>query len=125
MIVARRVVDRCSIQNENMYAHERIDLTIRMALRYATDPEKTARRAKQLCMVCYYRESVMAGQAACKAQCGICDEVMLFSNTNTDALCCQCAKNHELCKHCGADIELKDRRNRKVIITAPTVKEND
>lgn len=36
--------------------------------------------------------------------------------TNVDVLCVDCARRAQLCKHCGADIDLKNRRKR----TLPT-----
>jgi hypothetical protein len=43
--------------------------------------------------------------------CAICNKDVLYGSTCTDVLCDKCAKLHDLCKHCGADREL--RRNRR------------
>ena len=43
--------------------------------------------------------------------CAICHKDVLYGSTCTDVLCDECAKLHDLCKHCGADREL--RRNRR------------
>lgn len=70
---------------------------------------KSAERKDALeCRMCFY-DSKIGGAAMTNSNCVICDVDMTFGNTNVDALCTKCAKDHRLCKHCGADVELKNR----------------
>jgi hypothetical protein len=75
-----------------------------------TDTEKQERLKQQECVVCYYSQKV-GGSAMTNSSCKNCEKEMLFASTYTDELCIECAIGESLCKHCGADIELKIRRN--------------
>jgi len=72
------------------------------------DTNKEKRLKEQECKVCY-TSSKIGGAALCSSQCGICQKTLHYSNTCIDILCKDCAKEHNLCKHCGGDIELKNR----------------
>lgn len=75
------------------------------------DPRKAERLAAQQCVVCFYPQSGRIGGARhTSAQCGICQTVIHSGNTNIDVVCWGCAQSHELCRHCGADIRLRTRR---------------
>lgn len=76
---------------------------------YQTDPEKEQRLKEQLCIFCYYT-SEMVCNAFTKAECSMCQQQRMFSNSSVDVLCDKCAKSFKLCVHCGADIEYKNRR---------------
>jgi hypothetical protein len=67
---------------------------------------------EQLCPICFYLPVRIAGQAMTERPCGICGRFVMYGNTATDVLCPECAQRHELCKRCGADIDL--RHNRKL-----------
>ena len=73
------------------------------------DPEYKVRREKQECVVCYYLPRI-GGAMITTAECPLCGVKIHSGSTNIDLLCANCAKVHRLCKHCGADIELKQRR---------------
>lgn len=89
------------------YAEE----SLKLAVKLTQDPDKIARLAKSECMVCYYAKSARIGGASMTTKpCGLCDRIMDFCNTNTDKVCVHCARVHDLCKHCGADIKLRVRR---------------
>lgn len=45
-------------------------------------------------------------------QCGLCDQRQWFGNTCVDVICENCARTHNLCRHCGGDIEMKERRRK-------------
>lgn len=96
-------------------ANNRIKSTLKLAERLQTDPEKSKRLEDQLCLSCYYYNAI-AGQAFTNRECGLCGEDQLYGNTNTDALCKTCAKEHQLCKHCGGDLELRDKRRKFPVI---------
>ena len=76
--------------------------------KFFTDLEKIKRIAEQECVLCYYNSKI-GGAAMTNSDCGLCEKAMMFGSTNVDKLCADCAKNHDLCKHCGADINLKKR----------------
>ena len=74
------------------------------------DVNKKERIEKQECIYCFYLDSRVGGSCMTTSYCGICNKTLHSGNTNTDALCIDCAKKHKLCKHCGGDINLKSRR---------------
>lgn len=72
------------------------------------DPDNDERIKEQLCICCYY-QSTIAGQAFTDSKCVNCNKEMTFSTTSVDKLCEDCAKANNVCKHCCADINYKDR----------------
>lgn len=85
--------------------------SIEGALGYLADKSKKERREKGECKFCFYMRTQRIGGAAMTSQpCGICGEYQMYGSTNTDKICLKCAKKHELCKYCGADLELRPRR---------------
>ena len=76
--------------------------------RFLADADKTQRLSEQECIVCFYNTKI-GGAAMTDSPCGLCEVTMHFGSTNVDRLCTNCSINHRLCKHCGADIELKGR----------------
>lgn len=75
------------------------------------DTDRKARLEKQRCKVCYYIDTdILACQAFTHYHCTACELELIHANSNINALCLDCAKKHKLCIHCGADIELGDRR---------------
>lgn len=78
-----------------------------------SDPHRKERLAVQECMMCY-KSSRIGGVTFTFRQCAHCEEILNSGNTNVDVLCQGCAKKAQLCKHCGADIDLKNRRKREM-----------
>jgi len=76
--------------------------------KFFDDPDKLKRLEEQECVICYYN-SKFGGAAMTDSNCGLCETKMNFGSTNVDKLCTDCSKMHELCKHCGADINYKKR----------------
>ena len=63
------------------------------------------------CKYCtFIRPERIGGAAITEGTCGLCERPMTFGNTCTDRLCPECAHDNGLCRHCGGDLELKDRR---------------
>lgn len=84
---------------------------ITRALEAATDPHKTERLTACQCIRCYYIYPDRIGGAAMTVQpCGVCGKDVMYGSTATDVLCLPCAKEHELCKHCGGDVHMRPRR---------------
>ena len=102
---------RDDVENATYYAKQRIDAVSRFALSCLRDDQKKERHEKCLCPVCYYESSRWGGAAITDTTCSVCQKEMNFSNTNTDKLCEDCAKKHDLCRHCGAGIDLKVSRS--------------
>jgi hypothetical protein len=109
-------IDSASVQRATAMTRSMIETMIRDVERAQIDPEKDQRKAKGTCIVCYYIRSGLAGQAITSQPCGICHKDQMYGSTNTDALCLECATEHQLCKHCGADIKLRPLR----VIKLPT-----
>ena len=65
------------------------------------------RKKEQECRACFYTRkwSRIGGMAITIKPCMCCGELMQFPSTCTDALCPDCAAEHDLCKHCGGDSE--------------------
>ena len=107
----KKNIDRVSIERSNENAKEVIDNITQRAENLKNDPDCEQRLKEHLCKACFYvRKGGMAGTAFTDRPCGICDKVMTFSSTATDAICPSCAEDNGLCKKCGADMELKNRR---------------
>lgn len=97
-------------------ATENAQKAIQDAIEYAnaltTDPDAAHRKSECLCQVCYYRSkrySRVAGAACTSRACMCCHAVMHFPSTATDVLCGTCARETDLCRRCGADMNLQDR----------------
>ena len=113
MKARRKKLDNATIEFATCLAKDRISKTIELANNYKIDPCKKERQDNQLCPVCFYNESRIGGAAVTQVQCAQCEEELSFPNTNVDSLCQNCAKEYNLCKHCGGDIDAKKRREQR------------
>jgi hypothetical protein len=76
------------------------------------DPDKEKRLEKYECVYCFYVNSSRIGGATISFRpCVSCGKEVYSSNTCIDLFCKDCAKELELCAHCGADIRLRVRRD--------------
>lgn len=91
------------------FSKKRVEGALKLAKKLEEDPDQSTRHAQQLCKACYYFPA-MAGQAFTTQPCACCHVDQTYSNTNTDALCMDCAKQHHLCKHCSGDIKMDTGR---------------
>jgi hypothetical protein len=96
------------------FANRRIRDTLKRAQQIKQDSDREARIARQLCKACHYFPAI-AGQAFTDQPCACCDAMQTYSSTHTDALCMECAKAHELCKHCSGDIDMRSDRQFGII----------
>ena len=71
--------------------------------RYEKDLEKDERIAKMLCKACFYKSDAIGGDAVTQSPCAICGKIVTYPSTYTDALCEKCAKEKNICKHCGKE----------------------
>lgn len=100
-----------SVHHATDLAKHYAETTVTYALEYLADPEKQKREEVPECRSCFYLKRQRVGGAAMTWKpCGVCGVEMSFGSTNTDDVCRDCAKKHELCKHCGADLHLRVRR---------------
>lgn len=75
-----------------------------------SDPEKRKRLEKSLCLSCFYINFASFGGAAITERpCGICEDNMSFPTTVVDKVCNPCASKNDLCKRCGADLNLEEK----------------
>lgn len=102
-------IDSISILHANDRAKDMIRHVRKLYEKYTNDPYKQERIEASECIVCFKSDRI-GGAAMTNIPCGLCVKVMGFSSTNVDYICIDCARKNNLCKHCGADMELKDRR---------------
>lgn len=106
-----RKIDDGSVRRATIIASGMKQDTLESAALLQSDRDQVKRLAEQLCETCYYlRKGGIAGAAITTQPCGICHIDQIYSSTATHALCQPCALKHELCKQCGADIELRHAR---------------
>lgn len=85
---------------------------VRMAERFNSDSDKQARKSRHQCKTCWYILGKVGGAAMTVRPCACCAEEQTYGSTCTDVLCLKCAKEHELCAHCGGDIDMRERRKK-------------
>ena len=90
-------------------ARRRVDNAIKLARDLENDSDKDGRLLRQRCKACHYFTGI-AGQAFTTQPCACCGKPQTYSSRSTDVLCMECAKEHDLCKHCGGDIEMRTQR---------------
>jgi hypothetical protein len=110
----KSTVDKASIYRATDTAKSRIN-DLRKKLEDADkDVDKKERLDKSLCKHCHYiYNSRMGGAMMTNRECGICKEPQNYSSTATDPLCTPCAKDNDLCKRCGGDINIKHIRKER------------
>jgi hypothetical protein len=88
----------------------KVEASLERARRLAGDEDRTKRLAEVLCSFCFYRGPTVHGAAMTTTHCRLCEKEMLFGSTGVDDFCHDCARKYRMCRQCGADLELKDRR---------------
>ena len=105
-------IDSASIESATYFSKEHASSILERAKKIQEDVGREERLAKQNCVICFTGGKV--GGAMCTTSlCGICSKEMHFSSTCTDKLCLGCARDNLLCRHCGGDIDMKKRRNKR------------
>ena len=105
MRIESRPLDLCEVLYRSTTAREMVDL----CRRQGNDEDKAARILAQECQGCFYLRKA-GGAMMTSRQCGLCDTEVHSCNTCIDRLCTDCARKNRLCKHCGGDIDMKQRR---------------
>jgi ribosomal protein S27E len=109
----KKKCDNATIEWATYMSKNRMASTIDRAEKFKQDPEVEKRHEEQECQVCFYEKGRVGGAAMTEIECALCNKTTVFPSTNTDILCPECAKEHNLCKHCGGDIDSKKRRKQR------------
>ena len=74
------------------------------------DSKAKVRRQQHECRTCFYIDS---GGIVCRAfttyVCAGCKQEDKYPSTGVPVLCMACAETYELCRHCCADLECRER----------------
>lgn len=76
------------------------------------DPEKKTRLSAQECQYCFYVDSRIGGCACTDWKCKECGKEQIAGSTCVPMYCADCALKGGMCRHCGAEINLKTRAPR-------------
>jgi hypothetical protein len=90
-------------------AKARVNAWIQKAAEVQDDARRKERIKRHECKACFYIDR-LGGAAMTTRPCMGCGKDEMYGSTNTDVLCMNCARTHELCKHCGGDREIRVRR---------------
>ena len=108
-----------SIRQANAQQKQRLNYWRKQLLLEEEDPQREKRLEESLCTGCFYEKSRIGGAAITFRQCAFCTEMLNSGNTNIDIMCRDCAKAAGLCRHCGCDIDMKNRRQYALPERAP------
>ena len=103
------IMNKGNLISNTEFSKRRLINTLEHAKELKEDPRKKERMQANECKVCFYGSRI-GGASMTNRECMSCGKDELYASTATDVLCMDCAKKHKLCKHCGADIELRVRR---------------
>lgn len=112
MRVPQKIISRSSIEMSNFRNRDIVKHYIKKAEEYKSDKNREERLKACECIVCY-GSSRIGGAAITFSSCSICKADLNSGNTNIDMLCKKCANDNGLCKHCGSDIDLINRRKKR------------
>jgi len=99
------------ISEITLRAKETYSSTLKENLVLITDAYKEDRLKSQGCLVCYYIHGERFGGAAMThSKCSMCNKSLTFGTTCVDEVCSDCAALFGLCKICGGDIDMKQRK---------------
>ena len=107
----KRTISRCSVAHSTGHAVRYAKDYQDMVDNFRGDSSIKERVDAGKCKACFYFFKARVGGTVMTSQeCGLCDDDMMFGSTATDPLCLSCAKENGLCKQCGGDIDMKNRR---------------
>lgn len=116
MNIKPKNLDVCYIFSRTEQAKRHCKDVIESANAIQNDTKKEERLQQAECKACFYLRGRIGGNVMTNVDCSACGKQMHFSNTSVDTVCKDCAKKHNLCKRCGGDIDMKNRRNRVEIL---------
>lgn len=103
--LSKRKFDLCNVLTSTSWAQEYVD----KCKLIVEDPDKVLRLEAQECVVCFYN-SRLGSAVVTDRPCCLCEIMLYCGSSCIDRLCKDCAEKYKLCKHCGADINLRNRR---------------
>lgn len=104
----RKLIDKpgAYARIETKKNNNRVDELSAALLAYYRDDDKKFRRMIALCRYHYYIENARIGDSEMAAtNCQYCNREIEFSNFGADMYCESCAKQLNVCRHCGARLE--------------------
>lgn len=104
----RKLIDKpgAYAKMESNKNNNRVDELSASLLAYYRDDDKKFRRMIALCRYHYYIDtSRIGGAAITTTNCQYCNEEVVFGNTCAGVYCEKCAKQLNVCRHCGARLE--------------------
>lgn len=120
MRTPRQRLDRRAIQFSTSMRRRIMDEALEAAKACEADARRTERLEAQECRTCFYlRASRVAGQAMTWWACGVCAREAMWGSTGTPSVCEDCASEHQLCRVCGGDRELRTNRRKFPTPTDP------
>lgn len=105
----KAVMDIANMVRASSMSNHRCQDLVKRAEKVANDSEKDSRLNAQLCKACHYFDRI-GGQAFTMRPCMSCGSEEQYGSTATDVLCMPCAKDGDLCKRCGGDLEMRAKR---------------
>jgi hypothetical protein len=99
-------MNKANMMRATETAKTRVRDIIDLATEIAADSREAERLKRQECKACFYG-SRLGGAAITERDCMCCGETQTYGSSATDVLCLRCAKQHNLCQHCGGDIGMR------------------
>lgn len=112
MDLPKQKIDAVRIERETTWRRDRVEHA-RKLVALADGEQAKERRAAVLCPVCYIG-GTQGGATSTERPCAFCETTLRSGNACVEVLCAKCAAESQLCRRCGADIDLKYRRKRKL-----------
>jgi len=82
-----------------------VELIRKNLFNYDNDTKQTTRIKLQQCKYCYYISNKISLQAFTIFICKNCNDEIIHHNSNVDKYCMDCAKELNICCHCGAEMD--------------------
>ena len=101
----RRKLDLCVVLTATASARNHLE----WCRDVADDRRREERLKRHECVRCFYAGRY-GGSMVVTVECAVCAAPLTFGNTCADLLCEGCARERGLCRRCGADMDLKNRR---------------
>ena len=103
-------VDAKSIKYDTDKSKHYADKSIRQAYDAIHDTKREQRLFDNQCKFCFYiHPSRIGGAAMTTTECGVCGKEIMFGSTAVDKICPECAREKELCRRCGAEVDFKTK----------------
>lgn len=94
------------------FSASKVESAIETGEKLKKDADSVGRIKAQKCKACYYFGARIGGAAMTRQPCMACGKVQTYGSTATDKLCLDCANEHNLCKQCGGDREMRTGRRK-------------